>query len=100
MDRGVVVSPWLIVGMLSLTVGAAIVNWTYHGHVASQLDRIEEQEINMVKTTWISGGDEKSWTSTWDRTNETQEEFMNRHDVEVAAAMVKWPKDIGTSPGD
>ena len=54
------------------------------------LNARQEQEI-MVTTRWQSADGEREVT-TKQTDSESWTDLLNRHDVEVAAAQVKWPK--------
>ena len=100
LKRPFVLASWFAAGLLILTFGSTGLNWIYHGHVASQLDRIEEKEMEMISSSWISGGSTVTITTTHDTGNETFVEFLRRHKADVATAQLEFPVDAGSSSGD
>lgn len=75
---------------------SALASWAYKGQIMERLDRIEAQETKKMMTTkWMSGGEERTWTSTWKQydPDEDLEVFFQRHKDEVAAAKRAFPKD-------
>lgn len=86
-----------VVVLTSFSVAA--VNWVYHMDVSKKLDLVlsdlEKEPIKMIKTTWISGGKRREWTSTRSEfsENETIPELIARHEEELAAVMILLPED-------
>lgn len=96
MNRGVVITPWALVAILSIVLGSTAFNWVYHLRVVDRLDRIESKQkkenLEMLTTTWLSGGQRRTWTST-QREGETIDDLAVRHAEEVAALQVRFPPD-------
>lgn len=79
--------------MAVLVVASATVNWVYHGYVVDELEELEEQETpNVLTSKWISGGVERSWTSTRND-GESLSELADRHEKELTDMFKKYPED-------
>lgn len=83
---------------LSVLALSLVASWTYKVQLMDRLDRLESRAEEVAKkmtTKWISGGNERSWTSTWKQfdPSETQEAFLQRHKDEVAIAKKAFPED-------
>lgn len=84
---------WALALLATLVVASATVNWVYHGRVVAELEELDEQENpKVLTTTWISGGKERSWTSTREE-GEELDDLADRHDKELTVLLRKYPQD-------
>ena len=56
------------------------------------LERAGQRDMQTLRTEWMSGGIKRELTTTRNA-GESDESFINRHNLAERAAFAKWPKD-------
>lgn len=78
-------------------LASAAFNWVYHLRVVDRLQEIERQQEDphVLTTKWMSGGLERSWTSTIGEhvATETIAELALRHKRELVELQIALPRD-------
>ena len=70
-------------------------NFIYHQRVLERIrgvERIIERSETMLTSKWMSGGIEKSWTTTAEN-GETPDQVADRHDAEMLIMLKRYPRD-------
>ncbi len=92
-QRDVSIPLWILGCIMVVGLGTAAYNWIYHVRVMDRLELIFDQEdLKVLKTTWKSGGDTVSWTTT-QGSNESITELAVRHKAGVVELKLTFPVD-------